>query len=313
MVYDGGISDTVRTAYEQYIEFSKGGDVSEAFLFFTDPHLLGAGNKFNQKLKNHFLASFDVAKELYDKIPLTFCLCGGDWLNSGDSQEMAKEKLLFADKQMKAMFSNYHKIMGNHDTNYLGIVSTYDTERGDLPREFIDKEYFSETGSAYYSFVGERTRFYVLDSGLDWNLAMDDYRWEQLEWLAKQLAETTDEHLALCIHMFYSGGKITPMSELLVDLCEAFNVRRVISLNGNTYDYSSRTGHIHFILAGHEHIDNLSFVGKDGNLPVVLTCNYTNGSYNSFDIGILDYNDNVLEMIRVGKGDGRRVKLNVGR
>ena len=124
-----------------------------AFLFFTDPHLLGSNNKFSDSEKSRLVDSFAEMKVLYDKLPVSFCLSGGDWLNNGDTQDMAKEKLLLADDEMKEMFPSYFKIMGNHDTNYQGIVSDDDISRGDLSREWVDNEYYSETGSAFFSFI----------------------------------------------------------------------------------------------------------------------------------------------------------------
>ena len=305
-VIEDKISEEGKAAYFQFKELAKSETISEAFLFFTDPHLLGFNNMFN---KNSLIASFDVAKELYDALPLNFCLCGGDWLNSYDTQEMAKEKLLFADRQMKTMFSPYYKMMGNHDTNYQGVVSATDSSRGDLPRDFIDKEYFSETGSAYYSFDGNNTRFYVLDSGLDWSRAMDDYRWEQIHWMANQLLTNQREHIAICTHMFFSGRTITPMSERIVELCDTYNSSQSITLQETEYDYSAAKGKIIFILSGHNHRDSLAYVGKNNNLPVIQTCNYTKEGKNNFDLCVVDYSKNFVDMIRVGNGKNRNIKM----
>ena len=302
------MSKEAEAVNNQFVSIAENGTVSEAFLFFTDPHLLGGENYFSQSTKNHLVNSFGTAKELYDAMPLDFCLCGGDWLNNGDTQEMAREKLLFADTQMKGMFSHYYKMMGNHDTNYQGIISTEDNGRGDLPREFIDKEYFSETGSAYYSFMGKQTKFYVLDSGLDWNTKMNDYRWEQIQWLAKELQQNWDEHIAVCIHMFYNDvPTITPMAQELVSLCSAFNSRTSYKLNDEDFVFAGKQGVIHFFLTGHCHID---FCEKINGLPVIGTVKFIKET-NPFDVFILDYNAGYIDIIRVGFGENRRIKMNL--
>lgn len=84
---------------------------------------MNGDNEFAQSTMNNLCDSFKLAKELYDNLSLGFYICGGDWLNQRDSQDMAKEKLLYADQLMKTTFSKYYKIMGNHDTYYLGFVS----------------------------------------------------------------------------------------------------------------------------------------------------------------------------------------------
>ena len=302
-------AEEAESAYEQFNDIYQSSQNSEAFLFFSDPHLLSGESQFTSTIKQHIDNSFGIAKTLYDALPLSFCLCGGDWLNQRDSQEMAKEKLLYADRLMKKTFSRYYKMMGNHDTNYQGYVSNIDTQRGDLPREFIDKEYFSETGSAYYAFDGKNTRFYILDSGLDWNTAMDDYRWEQILWLAEELESNDVEHIAIGIHMFYNSDILTPMSVLLVQLCDAYNKKHSISFQEKTFDFSMSSGKIHLVLSGHNHRDEISYEGQELNLPVVSICNYTSGSSQTFDLCLFDYDYGLCNMVRVGSGQDRKVIL----
>lgn len=302
-------AEEAESAYEQFNDIYQSSQNSEAFLFFSDPHLLSGESKFTSTIKQHIDNSFGIAKTLYDALPLSFCLCSGDWLNQRDSQEMAKEKLLYADRLMKKTFSRYYKMMGNHDTNYQGYVSNIDTQRGDLPREFIDNEYFSDTGSAYYTFDGVNTRFYILDSGLDWNTAMDDYRWEQILWLAEQLESNDVEHIVIGIHMFYNSDIIAPMSELLVQLCDAYNFKQVFTVNNKEYDYGTSKGQIHFIISGHNHKDGLTYEGQRSDLPVIRTCNYTIKGDQTFDLCLIDYDRQIVNLIRVGQGENRVVKL----
>lgn len=301
--------DEVKIAIDQFNTLYNNTQNAEAFLFFSDPHLLSGENRFTPATKQHLDNSFGLAKELYDVLPLSFCLCGGDWLNQRDTQEMAKEKLLYADQLMKATFGKYYKIMGNHDTNYQGFISKNNKQRGDLPRSFIDNEYFSETGSAFYSFDGRETRFFILDSGLDWTPWMDEYRWEQILWLAEELRANDREHIVIGIHMFYSEDRITPMSEILIKLCDAFNEKRIIAIGDREFDYTVTKGKIHLILSGHNHIDSLTYEGEGQGIPVVQTCNYTINSKQTFDLCLMDYNQMVVMMIRVGQGENRRVKL----
>ena len=281
---------------------------NEAFIFFTDPHLLGYNNVFSDSEKSILRSYFITMKEVYDKLLLSFCLCGGDWLNSGDTQEMAKYKLLYSNDQLKRLFK-YYKIFGNHDTNYQGVVSSNDYSRGDLSKDFIDNDYFSETGSAFYSFSIKGTTFYILDSDLDWSVNMDDYKWKQIKWLAENLYEKRTQHIVIGIHMFYRRGSIIPMSEELVKLCDAYNNNQSYSVDGIDYNYLQSHGKIHTIISGHSHRDSVSFVGSNLDIPVIQTLNFTQDNRGNFDICVLDYNTGYLEMIRIGKGNDRRVKI----
>ena len=287
-----------------YFLFKSNGN--ESFIYFTDPHLLGANSVFSDAVKINLSNSFTSMNELYSSIPFSFCLCGGDWLNNGDTQEMAKSKLLYVNDLMKSSF-RYYKMMGNHDTNYQGIISTEDSSRGDLPKCFIDEEYFSETGSAYYSFHTSQTVFYVLDSGLDWSIDLDDYRFEQLSWLASSLEKESYKHIVLCIHMFYNLDIMTPMSAELVRLCNAFNDRCCVRLNEQEYDFRESTGRIHFVLTGHNHNDYVNYVGH--GIPVICTCDFRKDSTFNFDLCVLDYESGFFHMIRVGGGEDRSIRI----
>ncbi len=279
----------------------------DSFIFFTDPHLLSYNNIFTESVKSYLISKFEPVKTLYDNLPLSFCLCGGDWLNSADTQEVAKEKLLWADQQMKGMFTNYHKMFGNHDTNYYGIVSEDNPARGILPRAFVDTEYYSENISAYYSFSVGNSEYYILDSDLDAKTDLYDYRIEQLHWLADQLSNNAKPHIVLGIHMFYSvEPAILPMSEEIASICKAFNTRDKYVLSEREYNYSSAQGTIHLILTGHRHTDFLEYVN---GIPVVGTTKFLIDGIPTFEICVLDYDTGYANMIRVGEGNSRQVKM----
>lgn len=282
----------------------------EAFLFFTDPHLLNANNEFNQADQYRIKSYFTPVKVLYDELPLSFCLCGGDWLNNGDTQKVARQKLLYIDQQMRYWFSPYYKMYGNHDTNYQGIISNSDSSRGDLPLSFVEQEYFSETGKAYYSFKGQNTVFFILDSGLDWVPAMDGYRWEQIDWLAEQLSRNTEKHIVIGLHMYFNGqvanNNPMPFSSEITTLCSAFNNREYYSVNGKTYNYAEASGMVHALIAGHNHIDYCVF---NNGIPCIGTLRFIRNDTVSFDLFLLNYDQNVLETVRIGSGKSRTINL----
>lgn len=308
----------LREAVDKYKELYDEVSIKESFIFFTDPHLLGSNSNFTDGIKSSFISSFASIRHIYDAIPVKCCISGGDWLKKRDTQESAKEKLLFADRQMKMMLPRYYKMMGNHDTNYQGIVSVSDSSRGDLPRHFIDETYFSETRSAYYSFEGENTVFYVFDSGNDWEIKMNDYRWEQIHWFASHLLSDEGMHRVILIHMFYGSigetcpewkDAILPMSEQIIKIVNAFNAKEVVSIEDRAYNFTQTNGKIRLILSGHHHQDYIDMVGRFNDIPVVRTCNFIYENKPTFDICLLNYSSMYADFIRVGAGISRRVEL----
>ena len=281
----------------------------DAFLFFTDPHILVDSFSYSNEEDISFFNCFKSMKSLYDSLPLSFCLCGGDWLNRGDTQENAMNKLLYADKQMNNLFHPYYKMLGNHDTNYQGVISTENPQRGDLSMDFINNMYFKGIGQSFYSFINKNTVYYILDSGVDWETAMNDYRKKQLKWLADSLLHNEINHIILGIHILINNSPMqnnpTPFALSLLNLCEVFNDRKSIVIDNSQYDYFSSVGKIHLLICGHNHED---FV-RNFAIPCVGTTQYMKNGEACFDLCILDYDNGYLEMIRVGDGSNRKVKL----
>ena len=302
------LPEELKSFAKQYFSYWSDTQEIESFLFFTDPHLLGYDSSFTETIQFDLIDSFTSAKLLYDNLPLDFCLCGGDWLNAGDTQEAAKEKLLFADSTMKSMFSHYYKMLGNHDTNYLGIVSTEDSAVGKLPSSFFESEYYTETGSAYYSFKSSNSEFIILDSGIDFKTSLDSYRKEQLVWLAEQLQESSSIHIVLGIHMFYNTEPaILPMSQEIIRICDSYNRRLSYQLEDSSiYDYSESIGKVHLILSGHGHVD---FLESESGIPIVGTCRFIKNEKPTFEICVLNYKSGCVDLIRVGEGESRHFQL----
>ena len=304
------LEETLKPYAKTFMEKYSLSNKKEAFLFFTDPHLVGDNDSFSEKEKKAISYRFKPAKDLYDYLPLSFCLCGGDWLKSGDSQDLAKTKLAFADEQMKILFQPYYKMMGNHDTNYQGVVSNSNPNRGDLPLDYINNVYYKDIGRPYFSFKGQETIFYILDSGTDWEPSMNEYRETQLKWLAESLLANDIVHIVMGIHIFINSSPLvnnpTPFAMELLAVSQAYNNRKVYSLAGLDYDFAQAKGTIHLILAGHNHTD---YVRTFEGLPCVGSTQFISHGESSFDLCFLDYDNGYLEMIRIGDGIDRKIKL----
>lgn len=284
----------------------------DAFIFFSDPHLLGDKSAFFPFEKQYLDSSFESMRILSNVLPLDFCLNGGDWLNNLDTQDAARFKLLYADARMKQWFPVYYKMLGNHDTNYQGFVSGDNLSRGDFSMDFINNVYFNEVGRSYYTFKGRETLFYIFDSGIDWEPAMNDYKMYQLKWFSESLMSNTNKHIVIGLHILfnYSSNDTNPapFAMNLLALCKAFNDRESFEVDGVRYVFSNVIGKIHVVLAGHTHEDCLR---TDLSVPCVVTTQFMKNDNPTFDLCLLDYDNGYLEMIRVGEGVNRKVKLNM--
>lgn len=300
---------------------------TEQFLYFTDPHITSILN--DKKLWNEeFEQYLDFINTYAKSTPSTFVMCGGDWLINKDKPSVAKWKLGVIYGGCKR-FDRFYNVVGNHDTNYQGTDEAGTTERaGRLPDQTVNNLFFGGEHKSYYAFDGTHTRFYVFDSWLDNDLPMNAYRWEQIDWFATALASEDRKHSAVSIHIWwpdYRYDTLAPMSEAIEDVIEAYNGRTSVTLNGTTYDFSSCTGHIEFVICGHTHIDK---AGSTAGIPVVNVTKMRGGyvdaqnpgepdvpSFNrvtpTFDLVYADYDNRVLKTVRVGTGDDRTFDLDV--
>ena len=270
-------------------------------IFFTDPHINKQGNQFDRYLK--------ALEDSYYSVPLEFCICGGDWLNNNDTIEQACDKLRFIDGYTYRVFNeHYYPVLGNHDTNYQGRKDDYsDPNTGTLSHETIVDLMFNRQGNSYYSFDGERARFFIFDTGIDWFPQMDDFKWEQIHWFARELQANKFNNNVIVMHI-YTIDENTPtiFAGWIMDVIDAYNHKRVISLDEIDYDFSSSEGTVSCALCGHCHTD---FIDRTYSIPVVGTTHLKWGDIPTYDLCIFNWEKKVLNLIRVGAGSDRVVQL----
>lgn len=289
---------------ESFAALFNNSGVCESFIFMTDPHLFATNNNFEKETFKRYIS---LLQKYYNSAPVDWMICGGDWLTSGDYKDVACAKLGYIDATMRKLFKHYFPLLGNHDTNYQGIVGPSDSSRGDLTHQTLVNLMFRENKNSYYEFNGNNTRFVVFDTQTDWETQMDAFKWEQINWFAQKLLTNQWEHIVILQHIYYvSGTTIAPMSENIQLLCGAFNARQSITLNGITYNFGNASGKVHCIIAGHSHFDAIV---TDTNIPVWLTTNMQAGGIPTFDLILVDYNLNVMKSIRVGTGNDRTMNL----
>lgn len=276
-----------------------------SFLFFTDPHINENNSTFEQYLRS--------LEYNYNRVPLEFCLCGGDWLNNNDTNQQAYEKLRFiADYTYQVFGDNYYTILGNHDTNYQGRLNDEaELHTGLLSHEDIVDLLFERQGNSFYSFYSKNARFLVLDTGIDWNHTMDDHRWGQAHWFANELQSNESQHLVVAMHIYTNDidGTKSPelFSKYIMEIAEAHNNRKVISLNGVEYDFADAYGKVACVLCGHCHED---FIATSScSIPIVGTTHLKDGNIPTFDMCVFNWEQNVLNLLRVGSGNDRIIHL----
>ena len=178
----------------------------ESFLFFSDPH---------------YFQSYDTSDSIpsaakninnmfshYKYTATNFVLCGGDWLTN-HKKSAAVKALGKIDGWMNKTFDKFYPVYGNHDNNYQGeLDTTTDTNANDgsLTNQQMINLWFRPYKKMYYSFTGTSTKFYVFDTGIDWNVDMNDYRWEQVDWFANQLLSNNDSNIIIVMHIVSNNG-----------------------------------------------------------------------------------------------------------
>lgn len=277
----------------------------DTFLYFTDPHIVN-GTLSEENLINYF----NPLEKVYNSIPVEYIVCGGDWLTDSDTQDIACFKLGYIDGFMNAKFKNYYPLLGNHDTNYQGKLDTGSSNgTGTLTNDTLTNLFFSKYKKNYYSFKGNNNYNYILDTGLDSVNTMNSYRWEQVDWLADKLIEDNPSHAIVFMHIVWAYNTnwvLGCMTDPITRLIDAFNNHTSITLNSISYDFSSTTGHIDYVLSGHTHEDHDDTIN---NVLCIATTMFRDGVTGAYDIIFNDYDNNKAYFTRIGSGEDREFDI----
>ena len=203
---------------------------------------------------------------------------------------------------MKSQFRNFYNVVGNHDTNYMGTAKLDDKE--------IDNLWFRDTntGKSFYTFTGKVSDYFVFNTGTDSNREslVESRRAEQVAWFATELGQSTYQHHAIFMHITYHYADPYPiylMTQKIGEIISAYNARTTVTYNNVTYDYSSATGHVDYVMGGHCHFDKDDLTV--GGVPCVITTNMQAGNLPTFDACYVDYDAGKLYCVRFGTGEDR--------
>ena len=232
-------------------------------------------------------------------------------MNNGDTKAQACYKLGLINGTMKDLFINSYQMVGNHDTNYQGYEYIQDNTKYRecmLTNGAISSVMGFPTNKTYYSFDGRHCKYYVLDTGIDWWDWITDDRKAQMDWLAEQLKKDNPNHAIIFMHIICNGsGVLSENAKGIEKMIVAFNNHtQTASINGVYYDFTGTTGHIDLVMGGHTHSDlNITI----GGIPAIITTNFTNNNVPTFDMVLVDYDNSVVNLVRVGSGTNRTVNL----
>lgn len=331
-------AEDTEAARNEFCGMLKGTDKVETFLFFSDPHLTDYSRyeEMTELVRDKYISSL---QKHYNSLPLDFCICGGDWLNSEHTDAGAVAWLGYSDAYMRKLFRNYYPVFGNHDNNPYKIGINQQSWPYALDYDTVRNAAFRENKSTYYSFDGLNTKFYVINSGVSFIKGMTDNtysyllmdRWAQVDWFGQKLLADDPENAIVISHIYSNANKesewnssatgywaVGPhaLSRNIRDLAIAYNKRQSITKNGITYDFSGCTGRVVLYLCGHTHFD---FVDAFDELPVVCITNLEGGHFvgesvmydliPTFDCSLVDYDNDKYKTLRVGAGVSRIVNF----
>lgn len=308
------LSTAQKAACKAYASmFAETAGDADAFVYFTDPHLCG-----DTDVGNLFWSYLNTLAAVYHSVPASRCICGGDWLVWNNTKDNAAWLLGVIDGAMRDRFGGaYTLIVGNHDTNYQGYEyvqsgedGTYDRTQSalcELSTVAVRNLWSRGQGASYYKLQIDTAAYYVFDTWIDWDAAIDEYKQAQIDWYAKSLFEDRPERSAVLMHIVDSAGAATPMVNAVTQIAAAYNARTSVSVNGKTYDYTDATGHVGYVMGGHKHED---LVYTANGIPVIVTTTLKAADgYPSFDLVLADWAEKKVKMVRVGLGDDRTVEM----
>lgn len=280
---------------------------TESFLFFTDPHTVE-----DSGWENGCRNMLQTIKNYYDSTPTSFIVCGGDWIGNSDTPDKACYKLGLIKGFMDKLFLNNYLIVGNHDTNYQGKADESSEIRTTRLSNNAISGLWYDGGKAYYSFKGNYTTFYCFDTGIE-NQKLEDcdkYFWNQAIWFTNSLIKNESEHIIIFMHILYYNNVINQMANQVNDISKKFNDRAIKYINNIPYDFSSVKGKVDFILCGHNHADSNGLT--EGGIAYAITKNAYPNDTPTFDMVMVDYDNRVVNLVRVGEGTSRKISLDTG-
>ena len=306
-----------------------------AFFFYSDAHWTSNAKK-----------SPLLLKYLYKNTPINKTNYGGD-IVATEAYDYATMAYLFDSWRLAIRdLPNHHSVAGNHDDrNEKGHDHEFTIENVYsfllAPEECNDRV----DGEGLYYYIDdkvEKTRYIYTDTACydAYNLSV-----AQAQFIVDSLKSTPDNwHIIIIGHAWYNqkytegspiveADGLTTTTSKIVALASAYNSHSVGLLSelykndteghvgSVSYDFETTKAKVEFCLGGHLHNDRHNMFS---DIPVIIveadTMHNRNGSVatagtiseQSVSAVIVDYKNNEVNFIRVGRGDSYKINLGTG-
>lgn len=281
-----------------------------SFFFYSDSHW-DNDSTYTAKLAPTLL------KYLYKNTPINKTNYGGDIVSAESTDTDIMAYLWDWRTQLRGL-PNHHSVIGNHDD-------------GNSTDRLLSKEYIYSYllapeesndivwGGDFYYYIddkSEKTRYLYLD------IFYDRVSEAQTTFVSEALKSTpTDWHIVAICHAWFAND-YTTYPPILVGL--ATEMQPILDMfdnyNARSGEFGTCGGWVELCIGGHYHLDY--YEHTSGGIPVIIfeadTLHDRGGTTpqkNTTDEAtvsavVVDYNSNVVKVIRVGRGDSYEVPIN---
>lgn len=320
-----GIPDYWQTHLDERVEdirraMETAGRNKSSFFFYSDAHW-DNDSTYTAKLAPNLL------KYLYKKTPINKTNYGGDIVNGTGSTDTDNMKYLWDWREQLRGLPNHHSVIGNHDDG-----------NGEMDRQ-LSKEYVYSYllapeenndivwGGDFYYYIddkSESTRYLYLD------IFYDGVSSTQVNFVKEALKSTPkDWHVIAIAHAWFGVDYGTTENPIYPPVLKGFatEMQPVLDMfdnyNARGGEYGDCGGWVELCIGGHYHLDHYDHT--EGGIPVIIveadTLHNRSGvmpqklttDESSISAVVVDYNEKVVKVIRVGRGESYDVPINVSK
>ena len=289
-----------------------------SFFFYSDVHWANE-NTYTSKLAPTLL------KYLHKKTPINKTNFGGDIVfGEGSSNTDTMEYLWDWREQLRGL-PNHHSVIGNHDDGHSAndriLSKEYIYSYLLAPEECNDIVW----GGDFYYYIDdktENTRYLYLD------VFYEGISSSQTEFVKEAIKSApTDWHIVVVAHAWFGVDYGTTDNPIYPPVLNGF-ATEVQGLLGMFDNYNAREGEfaecvgwVELCIGGHYHLDH--YEHTNGGIPVIIVeadtfhdrggtmPTHGNTSESAVSAVVVDYNDKIVKVIRVGRGESYEVPINV--
>lgn len=268
------------------LNMREGGKDSNTFIFISDVHWSINNRK-----------SPSLVKYLLKDLSINNVICNGDIIENGLKENMTNNMSDFM-YNFKFLGSDFKMLFGNHDTNTVNTTDptwlmTKDEFYG-IAQKQMEGVHFGERNNFYFDDVTTKTRFICVDTGENGGI-LDG---AQITWVDELC--NTDYRVIVIGHLFWQTDHYIEPARNLFEILDYHN-------------------NVKAIFTGHVHKDMVD--ATPNGIPIVFVdcdAKTTIGDYpnvdgtkdeQAFDIVTVDYKNNVIKCVRIGRGVDRIINM----